>query len=186
MLYKIARRHSLLCCLLGATISLCAVCPGSSSHAYTPPAANDSSSKILSETLKRGEELRRKWNLDAADVAFREAANLDPSSLDARVGLARIARARLEYPLALGFLNHALNDHRNSPELLDEYGSIYLAAEEPARARRYFENALRIFDVDSFAIMGLAGVNLLERNYDKASSLLTSLLLREPQNSADA
>jgi tetratricopeptide (TPR) repeat protein len=67
--------------------------------------------------------------------------------------------------------------------VLNEYGSIYLAAEEPERARQFFESALRISSSDTPAIIGLAGVDLLERNYDSATRSLRLCLEREPQNS---
>src|SRR5262245_20592405 len=114
-----------------------------------PARSNDASSyespgNLVIDALKRGEELRHQWNLDAAETAFHEAAALEPSNLEAVLGLARIARARLEFDRALGFLDKATNEHPNAPNVLTEYGSLYLAAEEPQRARRYFENALQI------------------------------------------
>jgi tetratricopeptide (TPR) repeat protein len=170
---------------MGATILVCVVCRGSSAVAnvagITPL---NSSSKIVAETLKRGEELRRRWNLEAAETAFREAAALDPASLDAVLGLARIARARLEYGRALGLLNQSAAGHRDAPELLSEYGSIYLAAEEPERARSYFEEALQIEPASPSAVIGMSAAYLFERDYDKATALLRNLLVQHPQNSA--
>lgn len=179
-----SRRLNLIRCLFGATIFLQVLSSGSSFVAgvsFYP--ALDSSSKLVTETLKRGEELRRKWSLDAADAAFREAAALDPASLDAAIGLARVARARLEYSRAINLLNQVSSAHRNSPELLIEYGWTYLAAEEPARAREFFENALQVSPSDASAQVGLAGVLLLDRNYEKATEMLRALLVREPKDS---
>src|SRR4029078_772465 len=61
--------------------------------------------------------------------------------------------------------------------------SIYLAAEEPKRARQSFEKALGISASDVAAIIGLAGVDLLERDYERARQSLSECLSREPQNS---
>lgn len=172
--------------LLAATILICA---GAScvveitSHAASFESL-DSRSKLVSETLKRAEELRRRWNLDAATAAFREAADLEPANLDAVLGLARIARAKLEYAQAIGLLDQAAIQHPASTELLIEYGSLCLAAEEPERARRYFETALRFSPSYVPGIVGLAGVDLLERNYDKAAVSLRDLLVREPNNTS--
>jgi tetratricopeptide (TPR) repeat protein len=171
---------------LAATILICA---GTScvvditSHASSSESL-DSRSKLVSETLKRAEELRRRWNLEAANAAFREAADLEPANLDAVLGLARVARVRLEYAQAIGLLDQAAIEHPASPEVLIEYGSVYLAAEEPERARRYFEAALRISPSCVSGITGLAGVDLLERNYDKAAVSLRDLLLHEPKNTS--
>lgn len=142
----------------------------------------DSPSKMVTDTLRRAEELRRRWNLEGANAAFREAADLEPANLEAVVGLARVARARLEYAQAIGLLDQAASQHSATPEVLVEYGSVYIAAEEPERARHYFEAALRIGPSDAAGIVGLAGVDLLERNYDKAVAILRDLLVREPKN----
>lgn len=178
------QRHKFSRRVLAATILLCA---GASSVAHVRSYAAsfgylESRSKLLTDTLKRGEELRRKWNLEAADAAFREAADLEPANLEAALGLARVARARLEYARAIGLLNQAAGEHPNSRDVLIEYGSVYLAAEEPERARRYFEDALRISPSDASGIVGLAGADMLERNYDKATVILGDLLGREPKN----
>jgi tetratricopeptide (TPR) repeat protein len=180
------QRHMFSRRLLAATILLCA---GASSIAHVPsyaasPESLESRSKLVAETLKRGEELRRHWNLEAADAAFREAADLEPANLEAVLGLARVARARLEYARAISLLDQAASEHPNFQDVLIEYGSVYLAAEEPARARRYFEDALRISASDASGIVGLAGVDLLQRNYDKSDLILRDLLAREPNNTA--
>lgn len=184
---KLASRHRHgLSRLLAATILMCA---GTScvveitSHAASLETI-DSRSKLVSETLKRAEELRRRWNLEAANSAFREAADLEPANLEAVLGLARVARARLQYAQAIGLLGQAASQHSATPEVLVEYGSVYFAAEEPERARRYFETALRISPSYVSGIVGLAGVDLLERNYDKAAVSLRDLLVREPTNAS--
>ncbi|MFY9555355.1 MAG: tetratricopeptide repeat protein [Blastocatellia bacterium] len=136
--------------------------------------------KSASEALRRGEELRRKGNLDGAEAAFLEARSLDPSRVESTVGLARVARGRLDFAKAISLLEKASNDHPNSGELLAEYGWTYLAAEESERARRYFEDSLRISDSNIDSIIGLAGVDLLERDYDGATRSLRECLRREP------
>jgi tetratricopeptide (TPR) repeat protein len=135
------------------------------------------------EALQRGESLRSRWMLDGAEAAFREAAALEPGSLDASLGLARVARARLEYASAKSLLDDADREHPNSVLVLNEYGSIYLAAEEPDRARRYFERALRLSPSDMTATVGLACVDLLDRSYEIATKSLRQSVQREPQNS---
>ena len=135
------------------------------------------------DALRRGEELRRRWNIDGAEEAFREAAALEPASLEAAVGLARIARARLEYARALRLLDNTADDRTSSMIVLNEYGAVYLAAEEPAQARRFFENALRISSSDSQAIVGLAGADLLEHDYQGATLRLRECLERDPKSS---
>ncbi|MEK6406889.1 MAG: tetratricopeptide repeat protein [Acidobacteriota bacterium] len=178
-------RHTLLGSVLGVALLLCAArLPSASALAIETPGETpgETPPTLATEALRRAEELRRKWNLDSAEAAFHEAKALEPASLDAAVGLARIARARLEYARAISLLDKAAREHPNSADVLNEYGSVYLAAEEPARARRYFESALNLPASSMASIIGLAGVDLLERNYDHATDILRECLAREPQN----
>jgi tetratricopeptide (TPR) repeat protein len=133
--------------------------------------------------VRRGEELRRKWDLGAAEAAFREALAIDPTSLGAELGLARIARARFDYAGAIRSVDRAIAAHPYSADALAEYGSTYIAAEEPARAHAYFERALLLDASNAAAIIGQSAVDLLLRNYDAAISRLREFLVRNPQNS---
>ena len=156
--------------------SVCAAIVGNSQN--RAPAID-----VARETAARGEEFRRKWDLAKAEASFREALAIDPANLDAALGMARLARATFKYAEALRLLNEAARYHQNAPELLSEYGFVYLAAEEPGRARRYFEEALR-FDPSSLApAIGRAGVDLLERDYDAAEGRLRACLARGAKNS---
>jgi tetratricopeptide (TPR) repeat protein len=150
--------------------------------ARTDP-SSDSTAKLASEALKLGEEMRRKWNLGAAEAAFREAAALEPANLEAALGLARVARMKLEYARAISLLDKAASLHPNSAAVLAEYGAIYLAAEEPQQARPYFESALALSPSDISAAIGLAGVDWLEHAYERAAEKLKECLTREPENS---
>ena len=152
--------------------------------ALTIAGENPGPAESATEALRRGVEFWRTWKIDDAESAFREAARLEPSSLAAAVGLARVARARIDYAGALTLLDQAARRHPNSALLLNEYGSIYLAAEEPGQARRYFASALQMSPTDAQATVGLAGVDLLERDFQSAIGRLAQCLEREPQNSS--
>jgi tetratricopeptide (TPR) repeat protein len=156
---------------------------GTFPSAQAQPNRGESPANPTGDALRRGEDLRRKWVLDAAEAAFREAATIEPASLEAALGLARVARAKIEYAHAIRLLDQADRYHPNSVDVLSEYGSIYLAAEEPERARRYFERALGISHTDTPAMIGLACVDLLNRAYERATNSLRQCVLREPQNS---
>src|SRR6185295_10841006 len=110
---------SALCCVL-------LICTALATTAFTHRPSNERPANPGTEALRRGEELRRKWELASAEASFREAAALDPASLEAALGLARIARARFEYAYAIRLLDKASNEHPNSVALLNEYGSVYL------------------------------------------------------------
>lgn len=166
--------------LLGLSILLNS---GALPKAHSQPSRGESAA-AAGNALRRGEELRRRWDIDAAEAAFLEAAKLEPNSLEAALGLARIARVRIEYARAISLLNKAAADHPNSIAVLNEYGSIYLAAEDLERARRSFNTALEISRDDSRAIIGLAGIDLLERDHLSAVRKLRQCLEREPQDSS--
>jgi tetratricopeptide (TPR) repeat protein len=173
-------RKRLFNCLLVVALSFEAGLPIAQARPYTTPVE---SPNLATQALRRGEQLLLKWNLDAADAAFREAVAFEPASLDAALGLVRVARTRLDYPQAINLLNKAAVEHPNSVDVLTEFGAVYLAAEEPGRARRYFETARQLSASDGSAIIGVAGADLLERDYDRAARSLRGLLAREPKNS---
>jgi tetratricopeptide (TPR) repeat protein len=143
----------------------------------------ETAAKAAGDSVKRGEGLRRKWDLAAAEAAFREALAVDPTSLGAELGLARVARARFDYAGAIRSIDRAIALHPHSADALAEYGSTYVAAEEPSRAGAYFERALRLEPSNAAAIIGQANVDLLVRNYEGAISRLRDFLTRDPQNS---
>jgi tetratricopeptide (TPR) repeat protein len=143
----------------------------------------ESPARVAAEAMARGRQLLLKGNLDAAEAAFSEAASSEPVLLGAQLGLVRVARTKLDYPHAIALLEKATLEHPNSTAVLEEFGEVYLAAEEPERASRYFEIVLQLSRFDASAIIGLAGVDLLERDYDRAARTLRDLLSREPQNS---
>jgi tetratricopeptide (TPR) repeat protein len=145
-------------------------------------ASAESRPRLASDAVKRGEELRRKWDLAAAESAFREAVAIDPTEIRARVGLARIARAKFDYAGAIRLIEAVIRQHPGSADALVEYGLIYTAAEEPVRARPYFESALRLEPSNEAAIIGRAGVDLLLRDYKSAAANLRECLARSPQN----
>ena len=154
--------------------------------AYSEASPVELRSKMVSDALRRGEELRRKWELEAAGDAFLEAARLEPANLDAKLGLAHIARVRLQYSQSLKLLENAATDHPNSASLFCEYGSLYLAVEEPQRARGYFERARAISETRA-SIVGLAAVDLLQHEYARAVRLLRDWLSRnQDDGSANA
>jgi tetratricopeptide (TPR) repeat protein len=157
----------------------------SSAQSLTPrfKSSAETRASLARDAAKRGEELRRKWELDRAETAFREAVAIDPKNADAKLGLARIAKARFDYAGALRLIESVAEQHPDSADALLEYGSLYIAAEEPARALTYFEKVLRLEPSNAAAIIGQAGVNLLMLNYASAVSKLREFLIRNPQNS---
>jgi tetratricopeptide (TPR) repeat protein len=169
---------SLQLCLL-----LFVLCLLPSSAQSLAPGYEAAAETRASLTVKRGEEFRRKGELDRAEAAFRQAAAVDPANVQAGLGLARIARARFDYEGAIRLIEGVIRKHPGSSEALAEYGMIHVAADEPLRARAYFEKTLRMEPTNEAAIIGQAGVDLLLRDYKSATSRLRNSLTRNPQDS---
>jgi tetratricopeptide (TPR) repeat protein len=132
------------------------------------------------EASRRGEELRRRWELDGAEAAFREASALDPTNLEAALGLARIFQSRLDYAGAKRLIDQAREFHPQSSEVAACYGWLYLAAEDAARAKEYFEAAARLNPSLPELELGRAGVDLLGRDFKSAQSRLQQIIKRNP------
>jgi tetratricopeptide (TPR) repeat protein len=161
-----------------------AFCLAAQPQGFVPSAdAPRERARLASDAARRGEELRRKGNLDAAEAAFREALGLDPANFNARLGLIRIARARFDYATALQLLDKARATNARSADLLAEYGTVYLAAENAARAKTYYDDALMLDSANAAAITGRAGVDLLERDPPSAEARLHRLLISNPDDS---
>jgi len=171
-------RYALL--LIALLFAIAARVAQAQSNPLEPPGAG--SARIAREAAKRGEELRRRWALESAEAAFREAASVDPANLEAALGLARIAQARFDYVEAKRLLDGALRDHPRSADLFAGYGSLYIAAEETSRALEYFDRALSIDPQSAAAEIGRAETDLLRRNYNSAEARLRERIGRNPQD----
>lgn len=145
--------------------------------------AKETRGKLVEEALRRGEEARRQWHLDAAESAFLEAARIDPENFEVSLGLARVARVKFEYRRAISLLDKS-GVHKEAVDALVEYGMVYLAAEESSLARKYFERALHGSPADAQATVGLAAVEMLDRDYAGAEARLRRCLSRESQSAA--
>ncbi len=144
-----------------------------------PPGATSINS--AREATRRGEELRRRWELSGAEAAFREAAAIDPTSLEATLGLARIFQAKLDYAGAKRLLDQARGFHPQSAEVMACYGWLYLAAEDVGRAKDFFESAIRLNSSLPELELGRAGVELLQRDFKSAQSRLQQIITRNPE-----
>jgi len=110
-------------------------------------------------------------------------AYTDFVNLEAILQQAQEARLKFDYARALRLLDQAAKADKVSAELFNEYGMIYLDAEEPQRAANYFDRALKIKPDDEKAFAGRATVGLMNREYKKTESRLREYLSRHPQSS---
>src|ERR1051325_9393884 len=106
----------------------------------------------------------------------------DHANLDAALQDARQARARFDYAGALRLLDKAAQAYGVSAELFNEYGGIYLDAEEVQKAQDYFNRALKINPQSEAAIAGRAAVDLMNRDYRTAENRLREYLSQNPRS----
>lgn len=107
----------------------------------------------------------------------------DSTSFETTLQRAQDARLKFDYAGALRLLDQTAKADRVSPELLNEYGMIYLDAEEPQHAADYFDRVLKVKPDDEKAFAGRVMVDLMNREYKKAESKLQEYLSRHPQSS---
>lgn len=177
MTYLFHLSHLLVVCLFLVSTVQAQVIPRETES------ARERGARLARDAARRGEQLRRSWKTTEAEALFREAATASPTSLEAALGLARIARARFEYKEAIRLLDRAQSAHPLSAELTAEYGLVYLSAEDPARARHYFTKAINLDRDLEAAITGQAGAYLLERDYARADSVINDYLKQNPLSS---
>ncbi|MBI3653705.1 MAG: tetratricopeptide repeat protein [Acidobacteria bacterium] len=103
-------------------------------------------------------------------------------NFDAVLHDARQARQRFDYAEALRLLDNLAPTHKASAALLNEYGMIYLDAEEVQKAQEYFDKALKIKPPSEGAIAGRAAVDVMNRDYQVAETRLRDYLVQNPQS----
>ncbi|MBI4751564.1 MAG: tetratricopeptide repeat protein [Acidobacteria bacterium] len=156
-------------------------------------------SEIAAEYTRRAATLRQRWHLDEAERAFETARVADKNNISALLGLAEIARIKLDYQQSLGLLHQAsflaqtrLEAEPSAPKVIDEtylsllnsYGILYLTIEDPVTAGQFFDKILQISPQDSRAWLGKATVALLNRDYLQSENILTKLSSKRPNDSA--
>ncbi|MEW6127040.1 MAG: tetratricopeptide repeat protein [Acidobacteriota bacterium] len=113
---------------------------------------------------------------------FHNAAAADLLNLEATLEDSKAARARFDFVEALQLLETASRFHKPAVELFNEYGNLYLDAEEPDRAEIFFNKALKINPSNEAALIGRAAVDLMRRDYNNAETYLLNLLSANKQS----
>jgi tetratricopeptide (TPR) repeat protein len=139
--------------------------------------------------IEQAKELRAKWQLIAAEAQWQSVLKEDNANIEALLGLADIARVRFDYSLARDYLDRAIASALVTMPLNNTiyarvnaaYGTLYLTLEESDRAAYYFQQAHQVAPQYHAAIVGQAGVALLQRDYQLAEKRLTALLQQEPE-----
>src|SRR5437016_5654975 len=98
----------------------------------------------LSRSIERAEDLRKRWRLEEAEIAYRDVLNHDRLNEQALIGLANIEQTRYNYTAARSLLERAYNPTHPVADVLIAFGDLYLAVEEPERAASYFNQAIKV------------------------------------------
>lgn len=100
-------------------------------------------------------------------------------TIESAVAQAKTRAAEFDYAAAIQVLDRASKFYPDSPELLCESGRIFVSAEDPDRAQRYFTRALSADKNSVEAELGIASVEALNHQYSQAQSRLKALLSKD-------
>src|SRR5882724_100122 len=138
----------------------------------------------LSHSIERAEDLRKRWRLEEAEVAYRDVLNHDKLNEQALIGLASIEQTHFNYTAARSLLERAYTPNRADADVLIAFGDLYLSIEEPERAASYFNQAIKVSPGSNAAIIGMARVSFLHRDFSGAKKMIENLLNANSENLA--
>lgn len=151
----------------------------------TPAAQTEINKTKIAEQNQQATLLRSHWKLAQAESLWQQVISQDPQNITAWLGLADIARQRLNYPTALNYLKNAsrvvTDDPAEQASLQVAYGWLALTLEETDSAQKYFEQALAITPNYTSAFLGEAWVALLKRDYKRAEQILQQVQALSPE-----
>ncbi|NOQ21747.1 MAG: tetratricopeptide repeat protein [Candidatus Aegiribacteria sp.] len=124
----------------------------------------------------------KNWSM--AIMFLNQALSIDPTLLDARFQLADIyLEADVDsVDQALEVYEGILAEDEMNPKALSGIGNVYLANDDPATARIYFENAVEIDPENADAYLGLAEAYQALGEIDQAVASFETALAGNPGN----
>lgn len=176
-LRKIALRLPLALC--AAAVLVPSLIERMSARAQSAPAGLFRTSP---KSVESAEDLRRRWQLDAAETSYLDILKRDPNNVPSLLGLADISATKYAYIPARAFLERASAISSIDPSVLTAFGDLFLDVEEPERAQSYYQQARWYAPSFSKAIVGQARVEFMRRNYQGAETMLKEVLSGDSQN----
>lgn len=138
--------------------------------------------------IAQASRLRGAGQLDEAERTLRDVLRKDDHNFDALIGMAELARIRIDYEAAQRFLDRAernlSNSRKNQAELHYSRGVFYLTIEDPNRSREEFQALVKIDRNEVRGLVGLATVAMFEQRFRAAEELLQNAFEKEPENPA--
>lgn len=138
--------------------------------------------------IAQASRLRGVGKLDEAERALRDVLKKDDHNFDALIGMAELARIRIDYESAQRFLERAeriqTKSRKNMAELHQSRGIFFLTIEDPSRAREEFQALMKVDRNEVRGLVGLAAVAIFEQRFRAAEELLQTAFEKEPENPA--
>lgn len=132
----------------------------------------------------RGEARLGQGKPDEAAKAFEKALELEPDSVNALLGNARLAIGRGAFDEAAAHLDHLEQIAPDRIELGLSRGALGLARNDPANAEAGYRQALAIDATHPVARLGLARALLAQGRVDEAATHIDSINQQYPNNPA--
>jgi tetratricopeptide (TPR) repeat protein len=121
-------------------------------------AACDSPEERAAKHLARGEALLDQGQAEKARLEFRNALQLEPENIDARLQMARLFEAEGDLQRAVNNYQRVAESDRENVEARTKLGLIYLAAGELVEAQRNTEEAIALAAEDPEALAAHSAV----------------------------
>lgn len=138
--------------------------------------------------IAQASRLRGVGKLDEAERTLRDVLKKDDHNFDALIGMAELARIRIDYESAQRFLERAERiqgtSRKYQAELHQSRGVFFLTIEDPNRAREEFQALLKLDRNEVRGLVGLASVALFEQRFRNAEEFLQTAFEKEPENPA--
>lgn len=91
----------------------------------------------------RGQALVAQGNMDAARLVLEDALRLEPTSLEALIGMTALHGYRREYADARRWVEQALKSHAQAPEAWSALGDLEMAQGQRGKAEEAYSNAIK-------------------------------------------
>ncbi|MEM9553301.1 MAG: protein kinase [Acidobacteriota bacterium] len=111
-------------------------------------------------------------DLDAARASFETALRLDPTSIDAHLGVAMLHEMSGEIQSAEAAYRRALEVNPDHRFVLDALGTLLFKESRLDEAEVFFERSIEVAPENVFGYANLAGVHFMRDDLDRAASIL--------------
>lgn len=124
----------------------------------------------------------RKGEIALAQKDFRRAVDLNPSSVDALLALARLLASQGQWEKSVELLGRARTVAPNSPEVLRKFAAVSLHAGHPANAVEAAQQLVKLRPNEAEAVYLLGVAQLQNGDAEEARSTLDNYIKLRPQD----